>query len=348
MHRAGQATLVRSDHAIPFWLVWEHGLFVSTERLAEVGGTMSEPRWGLGHVTLRLKRLLSIADQGICLMRTHPYPLGLTVQSQSCLFATRFRVPPVPLYLFQGAGPIDRDSDWLDISGGNNYYKNTKVVLRVESLGGGAALAEYTFDHFKSLDAATWFSERNPQPATVFSWSTPEYSVDRQQLDDFIQPGAGEGWFVWDFDIVPSELPPSPTDPLPDGHDLTPTLQRLQPRTTRIHTKLLSFVWIRGIRGWRICSLGVDRPKGRGFTGVSPCREPLDPADFGAPTPRPGFACLNSQPLPACPREKIHEVCWSHARLLCCLRCSGEPHSGPAGRRPPGVLQGLHAQVHRR
>ena len=40
----GQATFARSDQAVPFWLVWEHGLFVSTQRMVEVGGTVFQPR----------------------------------------------------------------------------------------------------------------------------------------------------------------------------------------------------------------------------------------------------------------------------------------------------------------
>ena len=72
------------QQALPFWLTWEHGLFISSEQLVDVGGAMVEPPWDLGRVTLGLKRLLVFADRGICLVRTDsnaPYPAGRDRQS---------------------------------------------------------------------------------------------------------------------------------------------------------------------------------------------------------------------------------------------------------------------------
>ena len=112
----GQAALVRSEQAEPFWLKWEHGLFISSEQLVDVGGTMVEPQWAMGRVTLGLKRLLVFADRGICLVRTDsnaPYPAGVTVKSQACLFATRLTKPATPLYLFRGSSPLASDGSQL-------------------------------------------------------------------------------------------------------------------------------------------------------------------------------------------------------------------------------------------
>ena len=209
----GQATLVRSEQAVPFWLTWEHGLFISSEQIVDVGGAMVQPPWAMGRVTLGLKRLLVFADRGICLVRTDsnaPYPAGVTVKSQACLFATRLTKPATPLYLFRGSSPLSSDGSQLVVSGSNNFYKNTKVVLRVESSGDNSTLEEYTFDDLQEREGQVWYNERNPLPATVFSWLPPAHSVDRQKLDDFIEPGSGEGWFMRDLEIAPTELPRFP------------------------------------------------------------------------------------------------------------------------------------------
>ena len=209
----GQAVLVRAEQAEPFWLNWDQGLFISSEQLVDVGGTMVEPQWAMGRVTLGLKRLLVFADRGICLVRTdsnNPYQPGVTVKSQACLFATQLTKPPTPLYLFRGSSPLASDGSQLTVSGSNNYYKNTKVVVRVELNGGGSTLEEFSFDDLKELEGQKWYSERNPQPATVFSWLPPAHTVDRQILDDFIEPGGGDGWFMGDLEISLSALPRFP------------------------------------------------------------------------------------------------------------------------------------------
>ena len=209
----GQAVLVRAEQAMPFWLNWDQGLFLSSEQLVDVGGTMVEPQWAMGRVTLGLKRLLVFADRGICLVRTdsnNPYQPGVTVKTQACLFATQLTKPATPLYSFRGSSPLANDGSQLSISGSNNYYKNTKVVLRVELNGGDGPLEEFSFDDLKELEGQTWYSERNPQPATVFSWLPPAHTVDRQTLDDFIEPGGGDGWFMGDLEISLSALPRFP------------------------------------------------------------------------------------------------------------------------------------------
>ncbi len=209
----GQTVLVRAEQAEPFWLNWDQGLFISSEQLVDVGGTMVEPQWAMGRVTLGLKRLLVFADRGICQVRTdfnNPYQPGVTVKAQACLFATQLTKPPTPLYLFRGSGPLASDGSQLTVGGSNNYYKNTKVVVRVELNGGGSTLEEFSFDDLKELEGQKWYSERNPQPATVFSWLPPAHTVDRQILDDFIEPGGGDGWFMGDLEISLSALPRFP------------------------------------------------------------------------------------------------------------------------------------------
>ncbi len=209
----GQTTLVRSAEARPFWLTWEHGVFISSEQIVELGGAAFQPPWDVGPVTLGLKRLLVFADHGIALVHTDshaPYPVGLTAKSQTCLFATRLTRPPTALYLFRGQSPLASADSQILIGGSNNFYKNTNVVLRVESSDDQSTVEEYAFDDLRGNDAQGWFSERNFLPATVFSWLPPAQSADRQQLDDFIQPGGSGDWFVGDLEIAPAALPRFP------------------------------------------------------------------------------------------------------------------------------------------
>jgi eukaryotic-like serine/threonine-protein kinase len=209
----GQTTLVRSAEALPFWLSWDHGLFISSEQLVDVGGALVQPPWDMGRITLGLKRLLVFADRGICQVHTDsnaPYPAGITVKSQACLFATRLTKPPTPLYLVRAAGPRASNDNQLLISGSNNFYKNTRIVLRVEASADHNLVEEYSFDDLRERPGQTWFTERNPLPATVFSWLPPARSADRQQLDDYVAPTGGDGWFMEDLEIEPGQLPRFP------------------------------------------------------------------------------------------------------------------------------------------
>ncbi|NLX56048.1 MAG: serine/threonine protein kinase [Planctomycetaceae bacterium] len=225
----GQISLVRSEQATPFWLTWEHGLLISSEQLVDLGGAIVDPPWSLGHVSLSLKRLLVFADRGICRVRTDtnaPYPARVTVKSQACLFATQLTKPATPLYLLRGSAPLAEDGSQLAISGSNNFYKNTRVVLRVESNTDGSVFKEYTFDELQERRSEpSWYGERNPLPATGFSWLPPASSVDRQKLGDFMEPSGGGSWFMGDLEIAPAELPQ-----FPDYSSLLPRVELRLPR----------------------------------------------------------------------------------------------------------------------
>ncbi|MCU0958986.1 MAG: protein kinase [Pirellulaceae bacterium] len=206
----GQASLVRSDQAAPFRLTWEHGLFISSEELVELGASTPAP--AAGRIALDFARLLAFADRGICLARSDsalPDHVGLTVRAQACLFATRLTRPPTALYLFRGVNPLAGDRPLVEINGSNNFYKNTKVVLRVESQDSRQTLSEFTFDDLKEYAGQVWYNERSPLAATVFSWLPPPHSADRQKLEDFITPGS-DGWLMGDLDIAPAEWPRFP------------------------------------------------------------------------------------------------------------------------------------------
>lgn len=212
----GQATFVRAEFAIPFWLLWEHGLFVSSERLLEMGGTIYEPKWRDGAVNVSLSRLLAVTEQGISLARSDsvsPYQLGVSVESEDCLFVTKATTPPTPLHLIQTSSVRLADPISLTLRGNHNYYKNTQVVLRVENNSDRALVEQYSFDDLATPDTQRWFNEKNPQPASIFAWPSPSQSVDRQGLYDFIPPGIGDGLFTRVLALTPSQLPRLPDIP---------------------------------------------------------------------------------------------------------------------------------------
>ncbi len=209
----GQAPFVRAEFAVPFSFSWEHGLFISTQRLVEVGGALFEPRWEHGGVNIFLKRLLSVADLGIGLIHSDqvaPYPLRTSINCDACLFATQATSPATPLYVIRTGSALVPDVIPLDIHGNRNYYKNTQVVLRLESLDDRKVIEQYSFDDLTGPDSPSWYNEKGPEPAAIFSWEMPSQSVDRQTLDDFIPPSIGNGWFTLALALSPSQLPKLP------------------------------------------------------------------------------------------------------------------------------------------
>jgi hypothetical protein len=211
----GQAPFVRADFAVAFSFSWEHGLFVSTDRLVEVGGTNYEPRWEHGRVNVYLKRLLSVADQGICLIRSDhvtPFQLGTFIKCDDCFFAVKPTTPQTPLFVVRAGSAFSQGVNPLRIEGNRNYYKNTQVVLRMETAGDRNAIEQYVFDDLNGPDSPSWYNEKNPEMAraAILSWDSPTQSVDRQTLYDFIPPSIGDGWFTLALGIAPSELPRLP------------------------------------------------------------------------------------------------------------------------------------------
>ncbi len=206
----GQATLVRSERALPFLLSWNGGIFITTKRIVETGGTLADPQWGYGRVTLFFRHLLAITEQGICLMKTEdaaPYTLGLAADSYDCLFVTGRPNGSVPLYALRTTQRLTNDVIPLDIGGNNNYYKNTKVVLRITRGDSSGETEQYTFDDLKTSSGNGWFNERNPQPGTIFSWARRDKSVDQTTVHDVIPANEIQGPIPWVLSIDPTQLP---------------------------------------------------------------------------------------------------------------------------------------------
>jgi serine/threonine-protein kinase len=227
----GQAPFVRADYAVPFLFSWDHGLFISSERLVEVGGTRFQPSWEHGVVNVLLDRLLCVADKGICLVRSDqlaPYQLRVTTQADNCLFATKATTPPVPLYVVRTGSDFGLNTQPITINGSRNYYRNTHVVLRMENNGDGTSNEQYDFDELTLPDAPSWYNEENPEPTkNVLLWERPSRSVDRQTLHDFIPPTVfGDDWFTRVLAIWPADLPRLPEiDPLLEQADSPTALE---------------------------------------------------------------------------------------------------------------------------
>lgn len=209
----GQAPFIRADFAVPFSFSWEHGSFFSTQQLIEVGGTIIEPRWEHGQVNVFLSRLLCVADQGICLVRSDqfaPYQLDVSVECNDSLFATKSTQPETPLYQIRTGSAFSPTAIPLEIHGNRNYYKNTQLVLRVETNDDRNAIEQYSFDDLTGVDSPNWFNETNPLPAASFSWNTPVEPVDRQLLRDYVPSNSTDTWFTRALNLDPTQLPRFP------------------------------------------------------------------------------------------------------------------------------------------
>ena len=214
----GQATLVRAVRAVPFLLFWDQGLFVSTQRLVEMGGTMVQPRWEHGRATLFFQRLLAAADQGICRIKTDgnaPYSLGLTANCYDCLFVTTSDRTDVPLYEIQTTTTPADDSILLSVGGNNNYYKHTQVVLRLDSTTPLDRPQTFTFEDLKKQEEVAWYHEKDPQPGVMFRWEPRRTPVDRQSFGDFRPASEPNGTLDRILRISPEQLPHPIDDRLP-------------------------------------------------------------------------------------------------------------------------------------
>lgn len=208
----GQASFIRADFAVPLHFSWEHGVFISTQRLLEIGGSIIQPQWVHGEVNVFLSRLLSVADQGICLARSDdvaPYQLRMPIKCSDCLFATQAATPPQSLYLVRTESAFSPTAIPLDIYGNRNYYKNTQIVLRVETNRDRKVIEQYSFDDLTGPESPVWYNEKNPSRAGFLSWEPPSQPVDRQSLQDFTR-ASNKTWLTTALSLEPSELPELP------------------------------------------------------------------------------------------------------------------------------------------
>ena len=78
----------------------------------------------------------------------------------------------------------------------------------------------------KANNNRDWFNEKTPRPATLFSWTRPSESVDRQTQYDFIPMGITGGPFTRVLGLEPSLFPRLPDFPIESESDERPCPSR--------------------------------------------------------------------------------------------------------------------------
>jgi serine/threonine protein kinase len=210
----GQATLVHVEDATPIQLFWHHGAFFSTERLIVIEGSEQEDVARRGRSNLDLQRVFTATAKGIGLLDANsstPYSSGLATNCFDCLFASQTRsTSPAPVFQIRGQASEERPSAPLEVNGSNNFYRGYSVFADFIPLRVGDEERTFTFEDVEDPTAAAWFHERNPQPATAFSWPDPKTPVHAQTLDDYIDQASDKEAFTYTLGFEPTQLPTLP------------------------------------------------------------------------------------------------------------------------------------------
>lgn len=211
----GQATLVHVEDATPIQLFWHHGAFFSTERLIVIQGSESEDVAQQGRSNLDLQRVFTATGKGLGLLNANsgaPYSSGLATNCFDCLFASQTpETSPAPaVFEIRGATSQEFPPAPLEVNGSNNFYKGYDVFAEFVPLDGGDEERRFTFEDIEDSTAAAWFHERNPQPATAFSWPTPKTPVHAQTLADYIDQASDREAFTYTLGFEPTQLPSLP------------------------------------------------------------------------------------------------------------------------------------------
>lgn len=164
----GEATFLSVPEELPFRLEWNEGLFVSTKRLIETGGTIAKPRWH-GRLELALNRVTIAAQQGLFQMKRRSdaaHQLDLEVTSDRGIFTIGTEAP-----LFEFAGMPNIDEIHFSFSGSDNCYPREEMLfVRARPVAPGEGMVD-----FNLANRSRWASaERSPDLGVI--WQSPPAS----------------------------------------------------------------------------------------------------------------------------------------------------------------------------
>jgi serine/threonine protein kinase len=142
----GDACFVRADNIQPCSLNWDQGLFISSQRLMEIGGAVEKPNW-FGNVQVDLRHVTAMMRKGMFLLTTREdarYLLPLDVDNSDCIFLTDPASAQVDFVVVQSVAEIEEK--FLPLDGKRNFYPDTNVFTRIKSLSGSQQTKEITFE----------------------------------------------------------------------------------------------------------------------------------------------------------------------------------------------------------
>ena len=180
----GQAGLVRVPQATPVRMVCQQSLLVTTERLLDVQGSPAKPGPKSDPIELELKNVTAVAGQGLCRLSSdasHPYQLDLVARCTGCiLYVTDGKVP---LLERRGVAAAEDVLKRWTVSGRDNFYPGSTLLLRISPNGNPAAYADYDLEQRDRLG----FDEKSPRASLM--WATlpdPDRSADLHLPGDYL------------------------------------------------------------------------------------------------------------------------------------------------------------------
>lgn len=176
----GQASLLRLPAAQPLHLMWHNGLFISNERLLEIGGTSDSFNWD-AELQIQLDHVTAVIEQGLArvqLDNNAPKLLDTNLELNDCILLTS---ADVPLLDYRGVSSIERAEKSLKFRGDGNFYPTRILALspgrltrrirwRITTQAGQSR--EYGFDQ----KDAEWYEEKSAKETVLWKEMPPSFS----------------------------------------------------------------------------------------------------------------------------------------------------------------------------
>ena len=199
----GEATFLSVPEELPVRLDWDEGLFVSSKRLVETGGTIAKPRWH-GRIEVALHRVTVAAQQGLFQMKRRSdaaHQLDLEVISDRSILTVGSEAP-----LFEFAGMPNIEEIHFSFGGSDNCYPREEMIfVRARPSGPGEGTVDFNLSNRGRWSAG----ERSPDLGVI--WHTPPPAelpthaqlAEHYQLSETSPHSAG-----FHFDDLPRPLDP--------------------------------------------------------------------------------------------------------------------------------------------
>ena len=179
----GEAVLLRGDALFSAGLQWENGLLATTERFVEIDGQPTPPPEDQ-QLTIDLKHVTAVMDQGFCLMKTSSDQRRLAPVRIDCTDSILI-TDNMPLIEQSGPETEEEFRNLLTWNADRCFYENFKVFWKIDSLQ-NTAVDQWDWEQWHSFWEPT--QERSERPSPVL-WSrrSPEIGPkSNHQTSDYL------------------------------------------------------------------------------------------------------------------------------------------------------------------
>jgi len=173
----GQATLLRLDRAAAFWLLWEDGLFISSESLLHSHSRATPVKGPVEKIDLELDHVTVIAAKGLAQVDIQPNAPHHMMVSMNLVKSVLVSDAELALYEQRGVKNADDSPDELtakitniiSMRGRDNIYPNTEILARIDPMLGADTQLTWTAE--KRRDYDMWYTERGSLYGQPVIWS---------------------------------------------------------------------------------------------------------------------------------------------------------------------------------